>query len=118
MMRKKIKTLHDLKIEKKLLKAEIDATERLLLQSLQLSKEELLDSASDAVFSLFRNKPVEFEDITDVVTSQFYNNGKKGWKKFMPLMPFVLKIAGYVFDLTKKKKNKSKGKDVILHKVS
>lgn len=99
----KIRNIEDLKREKRLLKLEMEATERLIVESFHVSKENLMHSAAGSFFSLMKKEPI---GVSDVV--QIFANPLHWWQRIVPLMPLVLKLAGNLYKRKKRKKNKDR----------
>lgn len=117
-MKNKIRSLEDLRLEKRLTKMEIDATEDLIFHSLHLSKENLLHGASEAFFSLLRKEPLDISDVTHLL-SHDDNKGKSGWvQKLLLVLPLVLKVASVVYDSRIRKEPENKSGDITLRKVA
>ena len=120
-MKNKIRTLEDLQQEKRMLRLEIEATENLLVQTLHISKDQLLDGAVDSFFSLIKRDPIETDDFTRIMSLA---DGKKSgwWERIVPLIPLVLKLSSVFFDLRKKNKKaktgRSKKGEVVLHRAA
>jgi hypothetical protein len=116
-MKNRIRTLEELRKEKKLLKLEIEVTEKLIVQSLHFSKESVMQGLADTFFSIVRQEPIEEQDIF----SAFAQTGgkKSGWiQKLIPLLPLLIKITGSLYEKRKIRKQKSKSSDLLLHKVA
>ena len=117
-MKSRIRTLEELRKEKKLLRLEIDVTEKLIVESLHFSKENLLQGVADSFFSIVRREPIDEPDIFSAFTYQAGN--KSGLlQKIVPLLPLLIKIAGTLYEKIKaKKKQKTKPGDILLRKVA
>ncbi len=102
-MKNRIRSIEDLKMEKKLLKLEIEATERLIIESFHVSKETLMHSAAGSFFSMMRKEPIGISDVVQV----FSNSQNRWWQKIIPIMPIVLKVAGKLYKRKKRKKDRT-----------
>lgn len=116
-MKNKISTLEELKAEKRLLRLEIEATEKLIVQSLHISKDHLLEGAADAMFSLIRREPIESDDFAHLFSSQFEGKDKNWWQQLTPFVPLVLKMIGFFYEKKRAKKKLRKG-EIVLHKAA
>jgi hypothetical protein len=117
-MKTKIRTIEELRREKRLLQLEIDVTEKLIVESLHFSKESILQGVADSFFSIFRKEPLDEQDIFSAIIQPDQN--KSGWfKKLIPLLPILIKVAASFYEKRKtRKKIKSKSGDISLHKVA
>jgi hypothetical protein len=116
-MKNRIRSLEDLRLEKRLTKMEIDATEDLIFHSLHLSRENLLHGASEAFFSLLRREPLDISDVTNLFAH--HDKEKSGWfQKLLLVLPLVLKVASVVYDSRVRKEPESKAGDITLRKVA
>ncbi|MBK8502688.1 MAG: hypothetical protein IPL46_10970 [Saprospiraceae bacterium] len=117
-MKNRIRTLEELREEKRLLQLEIDVTEKLIVESLHFSKENILQGVADSFFSMIRKEPLDEQDIFSAFAQP--DQDKSGWlQKIIPLLPFMIKIAGSLYEKRKtRKKIKSKSGDIQLRKVA
>lgn len=116
-MKNRIRNIEDLKREKKLLKLEMEATERLIVESFHVSKENLMESAAGSFFSMMRKEPIGISDVVQVFTS----NQGHWWQRIIPFMPVVLKMAGKLYKRKKRKKDKERrlqSGELTLHRVA
>lgn len=114
-MKNRIRSIEDLKMEKKLLKLEMEATERLISESFHVSKENLMHSAAGSFFSMMRKEPIGISDVVQV----FSNNRNHWWQKIIPIMPIVLKVAAKLYKRKKRKKDrKLQSGELTLHRVA
>lgn len=112
-MKNRIRTLEDLKLERQLLKLQIDATELLIKKSLHLSKEHFMGDAADMFFSLFNRESNQEDQVLQAILP---NLTKTGWvQKLIPLIPLLLKMVGSFYKKRKlKRKSKLKSGEVVL----
>jgi len=116
-MKNRIRSLEDLRLEKRLTKMEIDATEDLIFHSLHLSKENLFHGASEAFFSLLRKEPLDVSDVTHLFSR--HDQEKSGWfQKLLLVLPLVLKVASVVYESRIRKEPDTKAGDITLRKVA
>lgn len=119
MTNEKIRTLEDLHREKRLLHLEIKATEQLILHSLHVSKDHLLEGAAESFFTLLRSEPLGSHDFTGIMNLAD-GEERKWWQKLIPFVPLALKIVGSIYETRKSRKRtvKSRESEVVLHRAA
>lgn len=88
-MMTKITSMKDLQQEKRMLRYEIDATEKLLIRALQTGKTRVINSAVSAIFPVKESMPGEIQLLQPTAASTPRNQ----WiKRILTFLPVFLKI--------------------------